>query len=60
MDLVGHDGGNSSGQFNYTLDLTNIKTCWTELRAVLNKARTCGVRVVGEDRYLNFLLLQIL
>ena len=40
IDLVGHDGGIASDQFNYTWDTTDIKTCWTELRAVLNKAET--------------------
>ena len=51
MDLVGHSGGNSSGQFNYTLDLTDIKTCWTELRAVLNKARIWVFEAIEDVRY---------
>ena len=51
MDLVGHSGGNSSGQFNYTLDLTDIKTCWTELRAVLNKARVWTFEAIEDIRY---------
>jgi len=39
VDLVGHDGGNSSGDFCLTLDVTDIFTAWTETRAVKNKAQ---------------------
>ncbi|MGH9765398.1 MAG: DDE-type integrase/transposase/recombinase, partial [Blastocatellia bacterium] len=39
IDLVGHDGGNSSGEFCFTLDVTDIFTRWTETRAVKNKAQ---------------------
>lgn len=39
IDLVGHDGGNSSGEFCFTLDVTDILTGWTETRAVKNKAQ---------------------
>jgi len=39
VDLVGHDGGNPSGEFCFTLLLSDRQTCWTEPRAVLNKAR---------------------
>ena len=39
MDLVGHDGGNARGDFNHTLDVTDVATAWTETRAVLNKAQ---------------------
>jgi len=39
IDLVGHDGGNSSGEFCFTLDVTDIFTGWTETRAVKNKAQ---------------------
>jgi len=51
MDLVGHSGGNSNGQFNYTLDLTDIKTCWTELRAVVNKARIWTFEAIEDIRH---------
>jgi len=40
IDLVQHDGGNSSGFFACTLDVTDVSTGWTEMRAVLNKAQT--------------------
>jgi hypothetical protein len=40
IDLVQHDGGNASGFFACTLDMTDVSTGWTEMRAVLNKAQT--------------------
>jgi hypothetical protein len=39
IDLVGHDGGNASGDFCYTLDLTDVASGWTETRAIRNKAQ---------------------
>ncbi len=40
LDLVGHDGGNTSGgDFCYTLNVTDIKSGWTEMQAVRNKAQ---------------------
>ncbi len=51
IDLVGHEGGNSSGQFNYTLNVTDIKTCWTELRAVLNKAQIWVFEAIENVRF---------
>jgi len=39
VDLVGHDGGSSRGEFAQTLTLTDVATGWTELRAVRNKAQ---------------------
>lgn len=38
IDLVGHEGGNSKGEFCFTLDITDIATGWTETRSVKNKA----------------------
>lgn len=38
IDLVAHDGGNSSGDFNQTLTLHDIETTWTHLYALQNKA----------------------
>jgi hypothetical protein len=37
-DLVGHDGGEASGEFCYTLTATDPATGWSEPRAVPNKA----------------------
>lgn len=39
IDLVAHDGGNSSGEFMQTLDFTDVYSGWTELQAVRNKAQ---------------------
>lgn len=39
IDLVGHEGGNSRGDFCFTLDITDIATGWTETRSVKNKAQ---------------------
>lgn len=39
IDLVGHEGGNSRGEFCFTLDITDIATGWTETRSVRNKAQ---------------------
>jgi hypothetical protein len=38
IDLVGHDGGNTSGEFCFTLTVTDIATGWTVNRSVKNKA----------------------
>ncbi len=39
MDLVAHDGGHAVGEYNQTLDTTDIATGWTETVAVLNKSQ---------------------
>jgi len=39
IDLVAHCGHTVSGEFVYTLDTTDIKTGWTEMRAVVNRAQ---------------------
>jgi hypothetical protein len=38
IDLVGHDGGISSGEFCFTLTVTDIATGWTVNRSVRNRA----------------------
>jgi len=38
IDLVQHDGGNPSGEFCYTLTITEIKNQWTVHYALKNKA----------------------
>ena len=43
IDLVGHEGGNSFGEFCFTLTMTDIATGWTVNRSVANKS---AVRVV--------------
>jgi hypothetical protein len=39
IDLVQHDGGNPSGIFACTLNLTDVCSGWTEMLAVRNKAQ---------------------
>ncbi len=39
IDLVGHEGGNSRGEFCFTLTVTDIATGWTENRTARNKAQ---------------------
>jgi len=38
IDLVQHDGGNSSGEFCYTLTVTEVNNLWTVHYALKNKA----------------------
>jgi len=38
IDLVQHDGGNPSGEFCYTLTITEVKNAWTVHYALKNKA----------------------
>nr|AGS51574.1 integrase domain protein [uncultured bacterium contig00010] len=38
IDLVQHDGGNPSGEFCYTLTVTEVKSSWTVHYALKNKA----------------------
>jgi len=39
IDLVSHEGGDPSGDFIQTLDMTDVCTAWTETEAVKNKAQ---------------------
>jgi len=48
IDLVGHEGGNSSGDFCSTLTVTDIATGWTENRTVKNKAQRWVVDALVE------------
>ncbi len=41
--MVAHDGGVASGEYRYTLTMTDIATGWTVNRSVLNQARTRAV-----------------
>jgi hypothetical protein len=58
VDLVGHQGGNSSGFFAQTLTLTDVATGWTEPRALPNKARRWVIEAIdGVRAELPFALL---
>ena len=48
IDLVGHEGGNSSGEFCFTLTMTDIATGWTVNRSVKNKAAVWVVEAIEE------------
>ncbi|MDJ0419832.1 integrase catalytic domain-containing protein [Rhodococcus opacus] len=48
IDLVGHEGGNASGEHAYTLTVTDIATGWTENRSVCNKARKWVIAALDE------------
>jgi len=39
IDLVGHDGGNSSGEFLYSLNATDVASNWIETEALRNRAQ---------------------
>ena len=38
IDLVGHEGGNSFGEFCFTLTITDVATGWTVNRSIANKS----------------------
>ncbi len=60
IDLVGHDGGSTSGDYLQTLDVTDVSTGWTETRAVRNKAQVWVFEALKEiRRQLPFELLGI-
>jgi|SRR5271157_1568771 len=60
VDLVGHDGGNSRGDFAQTLDVTDVCTGWTETQAVKNKAQRWVFEALTDIRHrLPFPLLGI-
>jgi hypothetical protein len=48
IDLVGHEGGNSKGEFCFTLDITDIATGWTETRSVKNKAQRWVIAAIKD------------
>ena len=50
IDLVGHQGGSSQGDFLQTLDVTDIHTGWSEQRAVPNKAQKWVFEAILEVR----------
>ena len=46
IDLVAHDGGVASGEYCYTLTMTDIATGWTVNRSVPNKARVWVIEAI--------------
>ena len=39
IDLVEHDGGNSSGEYLYSLNATDVASGWVETEALRNRAQ---------------------
>jgi len=50
IDLVSHSGDSASGDFVYTLNLTDIHTGWTESRALLGKSEVAVQKALEEIR----------
>ncbi len=50
IDLVGHEGGDPSGEYIQTLDMTDVCTGWTETQAAKNKARVWVFEALKEIR----------
>ena len=48
IDLVSHSGNSASGDFCYSLNLTDIYTGWTETRAILGRGQQ-GVQQALEE-----------
>ena len=40
IDLVGHCGGSTAGEYSNTLDMVDVATGWTEGAAVANKSQS--------------------
>ncbi len=60
IDLVGHEGGNASGDFCFTLTATDIATEWTEVRGIRNKAQIWTVAALDEiSRVLPFPMIGV-
>ena len=50
IDLVGHEGGNSFGEFCFTLTMTDVSTGWTVNRSVKNKAAIVVAEAIEHAR----------
>jgi len=50
IDLVGHDGGDTSGDYCQSLDATDVASGWNEQRAVKNKAQKWTFEAIEEVR----------
>jgi hypothetical protein len=50
VDLVGHEGGNSRGDFCQSLSATDVATGWTEIRGLRNKAQVWTFEALKDVR----------
>jgi len=48
IDLVSHSGNAASGEFLYSLNVTDLATTWVETRAVLGKGQTGIIQRLAE------------
>jgi len=48
VDLVSHSGDSASGEFAYSLNLTDVHTGWTETRAILGRGRQAVLDALQE------------
>lgn len=46
IDCVAHCGHSAAGEFALTLNMTDVKSTWTQPRAIINKARVHTVKAV--------------
>ena len=60
IDLVSHSGNSGAGEFGHTLDVTDIHSTWTELRAVLGRGQKTVLEALEEvEHALPFPLLGV-
>jgi hypothetical protein len=60
IDTVHHNGGNPSGEYIHTLDLTDVATAWNECRALMGRGEMGVVKALNNIRQrLPFRLLGI-
>jgi len=60
VDLVSHDGGTTKGDFNQSLNFTDIATGWEEMIAIKNKAQVWVFKEIKEiEERLPFSILGI-
>lgn len=48
IDLVSHSGSSASGTFIYSLNTTDIKSTWTDTRAILGKSQIATFKALRE------------
>ena len=52
IDLVGHEGGNSFGEFCFTLTINDVATGWTVNRSIANKSAIGVVEAIKHASHL--------
>lgn len=58
MDLVGHEGGVAQGSFAFTLNMTDVKTGWSEQVAIANKGQYAvfeGIKTIRKRLFFSLL-----